>query len=166
MSFYEHAFEGPLEELIYPGKYRYFVVRLPTELIARLPFETRPRVRASGEICDLPFHGAWMPGGEKAPYLHLSAEFVAQLGAKVGDPLEVRFNVEPDDTVEMPAELDDALAADPEADAVWQSLTPGRRRGLAYLVGKAKREETRRRKAAELVAELRAGRSGGTIEAG
>ena len=28
MSYYDHAFGGRLEELIYPGNYRYFIVRL------------------------------------------------------------------------------------------------------------------------------------------
>jgi hypothetical protein len=157
MSYFDHAFEGRLEELIYPDKFRYFVVRLPQELAAALPFDREPRLRASGEINDLPFSGAWMPGGKALPYLHLSARFVATLGVRVGDPLEVRFKLEPSERVDTPAELDDALAGDPEAEAIWQSLTPGRRRGLAYLVGNAQRKETRRKRAAKLMQDLRAG---------
>lgn len=157
MSFYDHAFEGRLEELIYPGKYRYLIVWLTEEMAAGLPVDREPRLRASGEINDLPFHGAWVPGGEKLPYLHLSAAFVAELGARVGDPLEVRFNLEPSDVVEICAELADALAADPDADAVWKGLTPGRRRGLAHMVANAKQEQTRRRRAVKLMQDLRAG---------
>ena len=91
MTYYDHQFEGRLEELIYPGKYRYLIVRLTEQMAARLPFDQHPRLRASGEINDLPFHGAWMPGGDKLPYLHLSAAFVAELGIAVGDPLDIRF---------------------------------------------------------------------------
>lgn len=157
MSYYDRAFEGHLEELIYPGKYRYFIVRLSEEMAAELPFDRQPRLRASGEINDLPFHGAWVPAGENLPYLHLSAAFVAELGVRVGDPLEVRFKLEPSDLVEICEALAAALAADPNADAVWQGLTPGRRRGLAHLVGSAKREETRRRRAAKLITDLHEG---------
>jgi hypothetical protein len=157
MSFYEHVFEGRLEQLVFPGKYRYFIVRLPPEVAARLPFDAETRVRASGEINDHPFHGAWVPGGDRPPYLHLSADFVRRLEAAVGDPLEVRFKVEPSDMVEVPAELAEALSADPRAEAVWQGLTPGRRRGLAHMVGSARREETRRKRAATLLADLLAG---------
>lgn len=146
MSYYEHTFEGRLEELIYPGKYRYYIVRLTEEMAAELPFDREPRLRASGEINDLPFHGAWVPGGESLPYLHLSADFVADLGVAVGDPLEVRFRLDPSDRVEVCAELFEALSGDPEADTAWETLTPGRRRGLAHMVGSAKREETRRKR--------------------
>ncbi len=157
MSYFDHAFEGPLEELIYPGKYRYFIVRLPQDLAARPPFDTQTRVRASGEVNDLPFHGAWVPGGDRLPYLHLSADFVRTMGVAPGDPLEVRFRVEPEDLVEIPVELDEALRCDPEAEAAWSALTPGRRRGLAHMVGKARLPETRVRRAASLIADLRGG---------
>lgn len=157
MSYYDHAFEGRLEELIYPGKYRYLIVRLTEAMAVRLPFDREPRLRASGEINDLPFHGAWVPGGKKLPYLHLSADFVEELGVAVGDPLEVRFRLEPSDLVEVPADLAAALAADPEAEAVWRALTPGQRRGLAHMVGNAKRAETRAKRAAKLMEELRTG---------
>ncbi|TAD86838.1 MAG: hypothetical protein EAZ99_19345 [Alphaproteobacteria bacterium] len=42
------------------------------------------------------------------------------------------------------------------AVAVWHSLTPGKQRGLAHLVGSAKREKTRRKRADKLMADLRA----------
>lgn len=157
MSYYDHAFEGRLEELIYPGKFRYFILRLTAEMAARLPFDREPRLRASGEINDMPFQGAWVPGGNQLPYLHLSTDFVTALGVRVGDPLEVRFRLEPSDYVDICVELAEALAADPDANDLWQSLTPGRRRGLAHAVGTAKREETRRKRTAKLMADLRAG---------
>ena len=132
-------------------------MRLTDEMADELPFDREPRLRASGEINDLPFHGAWVPGGESRAYLHLSAGFVADLGVAVGDPLEVRFRLEPTDLVEVCTELAEALAADPDGDAVWQRLTPGRRRGLAHMVRSSKREETRRKRAAQLMVDLAAG---------
>jgi len=162
MTYYGYHFEGRLEELIYPGKYRYLIVRLTEDMAARLPFDQHPRLRASGEVNDLPFHGAWVPGGDKLPYLHLSAAFVGELGSAVGDTLDIRFKLEPADLVELPAELTEALSADAEAEAVWQTLTPGKQRGLAYMVGNAKQEVTRRKRAAKLIADLRSGHSDGS----
>lgn len=157
MSYFDHSFEGVLEELVYPGKFRYFIVRLTADLAARLPFDTDTRVRVSGEINDLPFHGAWVPAGDKLPYLHLSGDFVGALGLAIGDAMELRFNIASPDTVEMPAELREALSGDPEAAAIWSALTPGRRRGLAHIVGNAKKEETRRKRALKLMDDLRGG---------
>ncbi len=85
--------------------------------------------------------------------------WLAELGLDVGDTIELTLQTDPDpDYVELAPELEEALAADPVAEHAWESLTPGRRRTLAYGVTRAKRPETRRRKARELVAELKVGR--------
>lgn len=52
---------------------------------------------------------------------------------------------EPPDTRElaMPAELVEALAADPELSQAWDALTPGRRKGYLLNLDSAKRAQTR-----------------------
>ena len=115
MSFYTHHFEAQLGELVYPGRYRYFIIRLPRSITDRLPFETDVRVRAKGEINDHPFAGAWLPDGERLPYLIVAGEAVAEMNLAIGDPVEVRFNVAPADEVDIPDELDAALHASPVA---------------------------------------------------
>lgn len=157
MSFYTHSFEAQLAELVYPGKFRYFIIRLPREIAEALPFETQVRVRAKGEMNDRQFAGAWMPDGERLPYLHVSREAVEAMGLRVGDDVEVRFNVAPADEVDVPDELQAALDADPAAQAIWDGLTPGRRRGLAHMIRTAKQVTTREKRARQLITDLRAG---------
>ena len=49
----------------------------------------------------------------------------------------------PKDDLELPAELVEALAADPELSAAWDALTPGRRRSHVLHISGAKKSETR-----------------------
>ena len=79
-------------------------------------------------------------------------------GVAGGETVEVE--VEADDaprTVEVPAELREALEGDAEARAAFDALSYTHRREYAEWVAEAKREETRRRRAAKTVAGVRAG---------
>lgn len=49
----------------------------------------------------------------------------------------------PPDDLDLPEELAEALAADPELSAAWDALTPGRRRGYVVQIGQAKQSATR-----------------------
>ncbi len=59
---------------------------------------------------------------------------------------------------ELPAEASAQLRASPQAWAYWRSSTPSYRRSATYWVLSAKREETRARRLATLVADCAAGR--------
>lgn len=61
-------------------------------------------------------------------------------------------------TVEVPADLRAALAADPAAQAWWDVLTATNRFAICYRLDDARRPETRERRLRTLVAELAAGR--------
>ena len=81
-------------------------------------------------------------------------------GMKKGD--KVRVSLERDTeprTVAVPAELQAALAADPQARAALERLSYSHRREYAGWVAEAKKEETRARRAAKAMELLRAGRS-------
>ena len=72
----------------------------------------------------------------------------------------VEFDLERDERsrsadVEIPPELAEALADEPEASAAFDALAPSRRREHADHVAAAKRPETRVRRAADVVARLR-----------
>jgi uncharacterized protein YdeI (YjbR/CyaY-like superfamily) len=58
---------------------------------------------------------------------------------------------------ELPADLAEALAADPAAQAMWDVLTSQNRYAVTYRVGQAKRADTRARRIAELVEMLARG---------
>lgn len=80
----------------------------------------------------------------------------AATGAEVGD--EVRIDLAVDDepiTVDEPAELSEALEADPAARAAFDALTLSQRRQNARVIDQAKGAETRVRRVEKLLAELR-----------
>jgi uncharacterized protein YdeI (YjbR/CyaY-like superfamily) len=87
----------------------------------------------------------------------LSPALLRSIGASVGSIVSLRFRLVPASVVETPAELVEAIAADPKAGARWNSLTPGKQRGLSALVNSAARPETRQRRAFDLAAILASG---------
>lgn len=106
-----------------------------------------------GEIVDIPVAGAWMPSGDGRHYFIVSPAVRKGTGARVGDLLDMRFVIDAQDRVDMPHALAQALAARPELNATWLSLTPGQRRGHAHLVSAAKSAATvNKRVAAVLIA--------------
>ncbi|HYN28241.1 MAG TPA: YdeI/OmpD-associated family protein [Dermatophilaceae bacterium] len=62
------------------------------------------------------------------------------------------------DDLALTAEQEAALRADPAASAFWDQTTASYRRGVAAWLQDAKREDTRARRLAQLVADARAGR--------
>lgn len=55
----------------------------------------------------------------------------------------------PKDDIDMPAELVAAMAGDPDLDAAFHALTPGRQRGYAVHISGAKQSDTRRARIAK-----------------
>lgn len=90
--------------------------------------------------------------------LGLNREFREQAGVEAGDTIELELTLDREPrTVEVPAELADALAGDPLASAAFDALSYTHRREYARWIEDAKREETRRRRCAEALERLRAG---------
>lgn len=155
---YPFAFEAPLrrhgvgkgERVLW-----YAVLFLPPELAAALPFARHPRLRVEGEVMDVPVAGAWMPTGDGRRYFIVSPAVRKAAQAGPGTLLEMRFRIADQDAVEVPDALRQALSADPAAQAAWDALLPGRRRGLAHSVAAAKTDPTRARRVAEVLAALR-----------
>ena len=155
MDFYPHAFTGRIERHAL-GTMVYTVVFLPTDLAADLPFDAHPRLRMSGEINDAPVSGAWQPVRGRW-YLMLNKTTLRAIDAGVGDEVEVRFRIEPQDAVDAPDDLLEAIARDPAAAATWSRMTAGQRRGSSHMVSSARRAETRRGRILTVVAALAAG---------
>jgi len=84
-----------------------------------------------GEIGEFAFSGAWQPTGGKW-YLKLSKNFLKRAECGVGDWVNVRFNIDDQDVVDLPEALVAALAADRKFSAAWKKLTAGKKRGIAY----------------------------------
>lgn len=126
----------------------------------RAPFDGRAtfgsaRAPVRGTVNETPFR-ARLAVDDGGTYLGLRREIRAAAGVDVGDVVHVVLELddEPRD-VELPAELDAALAG--EARAAFDALAPAHRREYAEWVGEAKQAETRARRAGRAVEMLLAG---------
>lgn len=92
-------------------------------------------------------------GGERV--IGLSKAARAELGVEAGDTVTVTITAdEAERTVEVPADLAAALAADPAARAAFDRLSYTRRKEIARSLTEAKKAETRERRLAKVLTEL------------
>jgi hypothetical protein len=115
--------------------------------------QARPPVR--GTVNGHPFRTTVAVYGG-VPYIGFRRELRDAAGIALGDT--VAIELERDDeprVVDVPEELAAALAADPELQAAWDSLSFTHRREHAEAILDARRDETRRRRVEQAVAMLR-----------
>ncbi|WP_425146294.1 YdeI/OmpD-associated family protein [Deinococcus sp.] len=124
----------------------YRVVFLPAELAQRLPVGAQGRCRAQGEIEEQPFEAAWQPAGDGRYFMMLSQELLRNAGAEVGDLVQVRFRLVDASRVAVPDDLAAVFGRDPQVQAAWEHLTPGKRRGLVHQLESAKTAATRHKR--------------------
>ena len=130
-------------------------LRLPDDVVAAL---AEPKVRAvvgalDGHAFRRTVHRR---GGEV--FLAFGKGWLRDHDVALGDPVEVSLRPEgDDDEVALPPELVAAFEAEPAAEHLFELLTAGRQRSHAIHVARAKRPETRERRAARLVEDLLAG---------
>lgn len=132
------------------GELKYNVLFLPEDVINALPLAQYPRLRVDGEMHDIPFEAALHPSMGKW-YLLVSRAFMREHDLHLGDSVEVQFNIDDQDRVTVPSALQEALSQNERVLELWNTLTPGRRRGYAAQVAAAKREETRQKRAQKMI---------------
>jgi hypothetical protein len=118
---------------------------LPKNASAKLP--TRGMTTVEGTINDHPFRVTLEPDGQKSHWLKVNGKLRKAAGADVGDVVTLEIapsDKEPEPRV--PADLRKALAAAPEARALWSDITPVARRDWIHWISSAKRAETRARR--------------------
>jgi len=142
-------------------------------------FEGTLEQQGSGTLLEVPFDVRAVFGTARAPvrgtvnghpfrtrvavyggryFLGFRREIREAAGFGDGDRLSVVLELDDEPrTVELPAELEAVLAADPEARAAFDRLSYTHRREYAEWVSGAKREETRRARLARTAAMLRDG---------
>ncbi len=130
------------------GEWGYTVVFLPAAVAAELPLREYPRLRVRGEMDEYPFARAWQPTGETW-YLMIPKDVMQRGGYGLGDWVNVRFNIDDQEAVDVPEALALALAEDGAFRAAWEGLTAGKRRAVAYRVESAKTAGTVAKRVAE-----------------
>jgi hypothetical protein len=139
------------------GRYHFRVLFCGPELATVLPFKQHPRLRIDGEFEGIPVQLAWQPSRRGPHYVMVNPGLCKQAGVEVGDEVSLRFNLADPNLVALPEALEQALREAGESLALWEALTPGKRRGLAHLIESAKGQATRTRRAAEALDILRTG---------
>ncbi|MDQ6649138.1 MAG: YdeI/OmpD-associated family protein [Actinomycetota bacterium] len=130
---------------------------VPPSAVASLGSGKRPAVRVIVGAGSYRTTVAPMGGEFLIP---VSAERRAALGLTAGDEVDVELELDTAPReVEVPADLADALGADPVAKQFFESLSYSRRLGYVGWVESAKKEATRQRRVAEAIELLRAGRA-------
>lgn len=130
----------------------YTIVPLPEAVVAALG-STR---RVEGEFDDHPVNLAITTAPVDVfdtPFLWAGKSLLQRTGLAPGEAFEARLRPAPDDTVEVPADIVNALRSGGVIDA-WEVLSPGKKRGLLYQIETAKRAETRAGRISKLVADL------------
>jgi hypothetical protein len=81
----------------------------------------------------------------------------AELGVEIGDEVDATIELDTAEReIDVPDDLAAALAAEPQVQAAFDALSPSRRKELARAVADAKRAETREKRIATTVEQLRA----------
>jgi hypothetical protein len=145
------CFEGRIETVNW-GRATYTILPLPQPVVEALG-KTR---RVEGEINAHPVNLAMT----RAPvvegvFLWAGQLLLARIGISPGEPLEVRLRPAADDQVDLPQDVSAALVA-AGVTAAWDTLTPGKQRGLLYPINAAKTEATRAKRIRNLIALLSA----------
>ncbi|MCU4652565.1 YdeI/OmpD-associated family protein [Roseibacterium sp. SDUM158016] len=131
----------------------YTIVRLPPEVADALG-DAR---RVEGEFAEHPVNLAITRAPVvDGPFLWAGKSLLDRAGLIPGQVFEARLRPAPDDAVETPKDLFNALRSGGVLD-VWEALTPGKRRGLIYRIETAKKPETRAKRITELVSGLATG---------
>ena len=139
------------EDLNYGDVY-YTVFAVPNEAVAELLKRERNTFRVIVNINEQgAIHSGLMPDGKGNWFITVSQEVRKRFAIELAD--EVLLNIQPDDSdygMPLPGEVAELWATDAEAKDLFHKLTPGKQRGLIYLIAKPKGVETRVKKAVQI----------------
>ncbi len=131
-------------------------VVLPKEASQTLP--RRGRTTVEGTINGQSFQATLDPDGQRSHWLQVSQELQAAAGANFGDlvSLEIR-PVDEEPEPEIPADLQEALAANPGALEVWHDTTTLARVDWIHWIVSAKQAKTRDKRIRDAIDKLGSG---------
>ena len=130
---------------------------LPKNASAKLP--SRGMTAIEGTLNGFPFQATLEPDGQKSHWLKVHRKLQEAARAHVGDIVTLEIapaGEEPEP--KLPPDLRKALAAAPQARAVWSDITPTARRDWIHWITSAKQEETRARRIKNACSMLAAGK--------
>lgn len=118
-----------------------FVI-LPKSASARLP--RRGRTTIEGAINGRGFEATLEPDGQLSHWLRVNKALLEAADLEVGDTVALEImSVENEPEPEIPSDLQEALAATPDAQAVWNATTTIARLDWIHWITSAKQPKTR-----------------------
>ena len=130
---------------------------LPASASAKLP--TRSMTTIGGSIDGHAFQATLEPDGEGSHWLKVTRAMREGAGADIGDKVALEIvPVAEEPEPRVPVDLRKALAAAPEASAVWSDITPVARRDWIHWISSGKKAETRVRRIATACSMLASGK--------
>src|SRR5437762_7803478 len=131
------------------------LVPIPRQVAANLGLNGMPKVQAV--IAGQPYRGSLMPMGDGTYCLGVLKSIQEAAGVKQGDTVTVELELDQAPrVVALPADLAKAIARDKKASAAWDKLSFTDKKEMARGLEEAKRTETRERRLAAAIAQLRA----------
>ncbi len=131
-------------------------VEVPTNVVKKLGGLNKQRL-----LCSINKHPTFQCGmmalGEGRGYITVSKKKLNQFSIALGDVIKVIL--EPDNSefgMEVPEELIEIFAQDPEAEKRFMSITPGKQRNIIYYVSGVKNSDKRIERALKLINNLKA----------
>lgn len=117
-------------------------VSLPERASAKLP--RRGRTTVEGSINGHGFRATLEPDGQLSHWLRVNQALLETAGVNIGEIVTFEImSVAQEPEPEMPADLQEALAAAPEARAVWDETTTIARLDWIHWITSAKQSKTR-----------------------
>jgi hypothetical protein len=152
------AFEATLFQ---PGTTETFgpgiLLALPKDVSANLP--TRGMTLVEGTINGAPFQAVLEPDGRGSHWFKVSDALRAAANADVGDTVTLEIAPTTDwPQPQVPQDLQQALAVSPEAEVLWEDITPMARWDWIRWIGATRSPQTRRRRVAVAIDKLTAGK--------
>lgn len=127
----------------------------------KIPFDVeatfgKKRVKVTATIDGEPYRGSLVRMGEPCHILGILKSIREKVGKGVGDEIEVTLeeDLEPR-VVEVPEDLAQALAQDPDAAAIFQRLSFSHQKEYVTWIESAKQETTRRDRVAKMIEKLK-----------
>lgn len=149
MRSYKHEIEAPVEQIKY-GRMFYGGIFLDEMFLSTYPQARKRGFRIIGEVGGL-FNEFGLMAIKTRRYVVLSKSFLKQSNLKTGDVVLFRFSPLDPNHVEVPVELERALASNKSAFSFWSNLTSGKKRSYSYRVASGVQEATRLQRAYHII---------------
>jgi len=116
-------------------------------------FGSKARVPVAGTMNGFAFQNSLLPQGDGTHAMAVSKALQAGAKAKAGDLVSISMKVDRSErVVDVPAELQEALASHKQAKATFDSLSYSHRKEFAEWVAGAKQDKTRKSRAEKSIA--------------